>query len=67
MRETIKKYEEKSPNGDESPYFRDAPSGRIVTKFGTGVEHADLVTCTKFDVNQLRTLDSGGVKACCSP
>ena len=28
---------------------------------------ADLVACTKFDVNPLRDLDFGTVKVCCLP
>ena len=55
-----KKYEEKSQKDDKSPCFWDAPAGWILTKFGMDVDHADLLTCTKFDASLLRGLDFGG-------
>ena len=37
----------------KSPYCRDTPARRILTKFETVAEPAGLVTCAEFDVNPL--------------
>jgi len=41
-----------------SPICREAPNGRICTKFCTGGQLADAITCFKFCVNRLRGFGS---------
>jgi len=45
-----------------SPICPEAPHGQIFTKFCTAVEVVDLITCDNFFSDQLRYVDSVGVK-----
>jgi len=44
------------------PFCREAPHGRICMKFCTGGRLADVISCAKFYLNQVRGFDYVGVE-----